>query len=122
MTKLSRQLLFWSPRVISILFVLFISLFALDVFNDRLGFWQTCVVILIHLIPAGLLTVAIMISWHREWFLALLFIALGLYYLFTNLRHISWVLTISGPLLFIGVLYLLSWLFNKSSYYQGKNA
>jgi hypothetical protein len=113
MTSFLKHTLFWSPRVLSILFVLFISLFALDVFSEGHGFWQTMLALLIHLIPTGIIIVAIVIAWRREWIGAVLFIACGLSYLFTNLRHVSWILTISGPLLFIGVLFLLSWLYRK---------
>jgi hypothetical protein len=108
-----KRMLFWSPRVLSILFVLFISLFALDVFNEGLGFWQTLLALLIHLIPTGLVIVAIVLAWYREWIGAVLFIAGGLWYLFANLRHVSWILTISGPMLLIGILFLLSWLYRK---------
>lgn len=113
MRQFLKQSLFWSPRVLSILFVAFISVFALDVFSEGHGFWQTVLALLIHLIPIGVVIVAIVISWHREWIGAALFIAGGLYYLFTNLRHVSWILTISGPLLLIGVLFSLSWLYRK---------
>lgn len=114
MTSFPKRMLFWSPRVLSILFAAFISLFALDVFNDGHGFWQTLLALLMHLIPTGIIIAAIVIAWRREWIGALLFIACGLCYLFTNLRHVSWILTISGPLLLIGILFSLSWLSRKS--------
>ncbi len=113
MTRFLKRLLFWSPRVLSILFVLFISLFALDVFNEGHGFWQTLLALLIHLIPTVLVIIAVVISWHREWIGAVLFTGGGLWYLLANLRHFSWILTISGPMLLIGILFLLSWLYRK---------
>ena len=37
MNRPIRQFLFWSPRVLTILFALFLSLFALDVFEEGYG-------------------------------------------------------------------------------------
>jgi hypothetical protein len=113
MTQFLKQLLFWSPRVLSIAFVVFISLFALDAFSEGHGFWLTMPAVIIHLIPTVIVTVAIVISWRREWIGGVVFIAIGLFYLFTNLRHVSWILTISGPLLLIGILFFINWLFRK---------
>jgi len=47
MNKTTKQILFWTPRIAGILFVLFISLFALDIFDMQLGFWET-IVLFIH--------------------------------------------------------------------------
>ncbi len=41
MKRPMKQFLFWSPRVLTILFALFLSLFALDVFGEGYGFWAT---------------------------------------------------------------------------------
>jgi len=35
MNALLKRLFFWSPRILCILFAVFLSLFALDVFNGR---------------------------------------------------------------------------------------
>jgi hypothetical protein len=47
-----RQLLFWSPRVLTPIFAVFLSLFALDVFEEGYGFWDTVVALFMHLIPS----------------------------------------------------------------------
>jgi hypothetical protein len=39
MNESKRRMLFWTPRLLSILFAIFISLFALDVFGEGYGFW-----------------------------------------------------------------------------------
>jgi len=41
MTPVSGRLLYWAPRALSVLFIGFLSLFALDVSGEGLGFWQT---------------------------------------------------------------------------------
>src|ERR1035441_3495384 len=51
----TKRFLFWTPRIICILFACFVSIFALDVFQENHGFWNTLLALLIHLIPTGLL-------------------------------------------------------------------
>ncbi|HMD13721.1 MAG TPA: hypothetical protein VKI62_03775 [Bacteroidota bacterium] len=104
-----KNILFWSPRILSILFVAFISLFALDVFGEGHGFWQTLIDLLIHLIPTALGVIVVVLSWRRDLIGAVLFGASGLAYLFTNINHPSWILTISCPMLFICILFLFHW-------------
>ena len=36
-----KRTLFWAPRILCILFAVFVSLFALDVFGEGYGFWET---------------------------------------------------------------------------------
>lgn len=51
MTNFSKRTLFWTPRVLSIAFIAFLSIFALDVFSEHLGFWQTVAAFMMHQIP-----------------------------------------------------------------------
>ncbi len=37
MTKTSKHLLFWTPRVICVLFAAFMNLFTLDIFDEGYG-------------------------------------------------------------------------------------
>ena len=83
MNKTLKQTLFWTPRVAGILFVLFISIFAFDVFDMQLGFWGTLFALFIHLLPSILLAIAIIIAWKREWFGAVLFIGWAIFYVAT---------------------------------------
>ena len=46
--------LYWAPRILSIIFAGFISLFALDVFNEGHSFWETLLALAVHLIPTAL--------------------------------------------------------------------
>lgn len=104
-----KQLLFWSPRVLTILFAGFLSLFALDVFGEGYGFWGTVVALFMHLIPTWIVLVVLGISWRWEWVGAFLFVALGLFYAYVALGrgHLDWVLVISGPLFLVGGLFLV---------------
>ena len=111
-----RRLLFWAPRILGILFALFVSIFALDVFGEGYGFWGTVVAFLIHLIPVYVLLLALAVGWRWEWAGALLFAGFSVWYLVTswssaplvaNLMS-SW--PIALPSLVVGLLFLLNWL------------
>jgi hypothetical protein len=105
-------MLFWTPRLLSILFAIFISLFAFDVFGEGYGFWATILALLMHLIPTGIVLLVLALAWRWEWIGGLLFIGLGLLYLarFQG-QHWSAYVALSGPLFLIGVLFLLNWLY-----------
>jgi hypothetical protein len=81
MNRPAKQLLFWTPRILSLLFALFISLFALDVFSEGHGFWKTLLALLMHLIPTAVILIVLAISWNREWVGGILFPVCGLFLL-----------------------------------------
>jgi hypothetical protein len=110
-----KQFLFWAPRILCILFAGFLSIFALDVFGEGYGFWKTVLALLMHLIPAGIVLIVLAISWQWEWVGAVVFIAMGLYYLLTTLNHSTWILGIAGPLFLIGILFLMNGLCKKET-------
>ena len=77
MSKFSKRALFWTPRVLSIAFIAFLSIFALDVFGEHLGFWQTVLAFVMHQIPVFVLIAALILAWRWEWTGAALFSAAG---------------------------------------------
>ncbi|MDD3996673.1 MAG: hypothetical protein PHH86_03050 [Sphaerochaetaceae bacterium] len=105
--------LFWSPRILTILFIGFISLFALDVFDEELGFWQALSGFLIHLIPTYILIVTLVFAWRWEWVGTIVCTGFALFYIFSYRGHWSSYFVISGPLLIIAVLFILGWLKRK---------
>ena len=111
MKKPFQHLLFWAPRILCLLFAAFISLFALDVFGENRGFWQTVFALLMHLLPTGLLLVVLAFSWRWEWIGGVVFPALGGLYLVTCWGRFHWsaYLVIAGPLFLVGTLFLLCW-------------
>jgi len=115
MNRPIRQILFWSPRVLTILFALFLSLFALDVFEEDRGFWGTALALFMHLIPTWIVLIVLALSWRCEWIGAVLFVALALIYAYfaVGRGHPEWTAIISGPLLLIAGLFLLNWLYRK---------
>ncbi len=106
-----KRFLLWTPRILCLLFAGFISLFALDVFGEHHGFWDTARALLLHLIPTGILLLILLLSWRWKWVGGFVFPALGLFYLVTAWGRFAWqaYALISGPLFLIGVLFLLSW-------------
>ncbi len=112
MDKLTKNSLFWTPRILCLLFAAFISIFAADAFGEGDGFWSTTLRLLLHLIPTATILATLAISWHREWVGGILFTALGVLYLILFWGRFPWsvYVTISGPLFVVGVLFLINWL------------
>lgn len=108
-----RHLLFWTPRISVALFAVFLGLFALDVFGAGYGFWQTLGALLIHLIPAGMVLVVLLIAWHREWIGGVMFTGLGILYIVTMMQRWQWGFAVALPLLVIGALFLLNWRYRQ---------
>jgi hypothetical protein len=105
----TKSSLYWLPRVLSILFALFISIFALDVFGEGYTVGETIIALFMHLIPTFLVVIALIIAWRWERIGAALFIALALSFL-VMFGGEGWI--IAGPLLLLGVLFLFDWQVN----------
>ena len=111
MKKSHHPLLFWSPRLLAIAFAVFLSLFALDVFDGERGFWDTALALLLHLLPTVFILLTLLLAWKWEWIGGTLFIAFGLCYIvwawgvFPFLTY----LVIAGPLFLVGILFWLDW-------------
>ncbi|MCL5666558.1 MAG: hypothetical protein M1383_02210 [Patescibacteria group bacterium] len=99
--------IFWLPRATGILFVLFLSLFALDVFEGSSG-WGTVAALLVHLLPALVLLAAIIISWKHAWTGAAAFFAFAACYVFLAGLHRpwQWYAFIPFPAVVIGIFFL----------------
>jgi len=119
MSEPFRRVLYWAPRVLSIAFIVFLSLFALDVFNEPRGFWRTLLALAMHLIPTAVLIVALILAWRWEWIGAALYGLAGLLYVASIVSmarplpravRLNWVLTIAGPAFLIAGLFLANWL------------
>jgi hypothetical protein len=112
MKRRAGQLLFWAPRILCLLFAAYLSVFALDVFGKGFGFWETMLVLMMHLIPTALVLIVLAVAWRWEWVGAVLFGALAVFYVvwFWGRFHLSAYFFISGPLALIGVLFLFNWI------------
>ena len=109
---LAKRLLFWSPRILCMLFAAFVSVFALDVFGQGYGFWETIVALAMHLIPTAIILALLVVAWRWEWVGALLFPMLGVLYIVSSQGRLHWsvYLVMAGPLFLVGGLFLCDWL------------
>ena len=111
MTDASDRLVLWAPRVLSVALCLFFGLFALDAFSAGKSTRAALVDFAIHLIPAAGVLVLALLSWRWEWIGGIAFLGLAAIYAATNVHgRLDWTLTISGPLIIVGLLFLWSWL------------
>ena len=110
-----KRILYWAPRILCVLFALFLGLFAFDVFVEGVSIWEQVLAFVIHLIPVYVVVIVLLIAWKWEWVGAVLFIGLGLVYLYEVWGRLHWsaYVLISGPLFLIGVLFLLDWKYRE---------
>ena len=115
MPKKTGKFVYWAPRILSIIFVAFLMLMSLDIFDMKLNFWQTVLGLLMHNLPALVLLVVLIISWKYEIVGGVAFILGGLLYIILLLKNpfewymLSWAIQISGIAFFIGILFLINW-------------
>lgn len=96
--------IYWVPRVLSILLLIFVSLFALDVFGQPNWF----LALLIHLIPSFILLLITIFAWKYEKLGGWLFILLCLAAMWFFLPPQTTTLIFALPLLLIGFLFLVN--------------
>jgi hypothetical protein len=105
-----RRLLFWTPRITLLLFALLLSLFALDVFGQGAGFWETLLGLLIHLIPTWAMLIVVALAWRWEWVGTILLTAWAIAYLvMASGFPPSVYLMMSGLPFMLGLLFWLNW-------------
>lgn len=100
----------WLVRILALFYVVYISTFALNVFDKEPLLWKTIFEFIIRLIPSLILIIIIILAWKRELIGAVGFILISLRLTlhFNTLQNLNRFLVISAPLLFIGFLFLLS--------------
>jgi hypothetical protein len=105
---------FWMPRILCLLFAAFVSLFALDVFAEGYGFWETIAALVMHLIPTAIIVIALAVAWRWPWIGVILFVLLGVWYLIMAGGRFEWTayLLIAGPLFLAGALFLVDWVYH----------
>lgn len=64
--KTSTKVLHWVPRILCILAILFISLFAFDSFSSERTLLQNAAAFMTHLIPSFVLLAVLIIAWKWE--------------------------------------------------------
>ncbi len=114
------KFIYWTPRILSILFIMFLAMFSFDVIEPGRSVGDIIIGLIMHNIPVFILIVLLVIAWKHELVGVVTFISAGLLYSgLTVFRAIhseipwylslSWSLTIAGPAFLVGVLFLLNW-------------
>lgn len=116
----SIRLFHWLPRIICILAILFVSMFALDAFAPELTFWQQIGGFLLHLIPSYIMIVLLIVAWKWEYVGGIIFTILGfgfsvsVFLLNYNRNHFSAAqslintLIVAIPFVLVGILFMVS--------------
>ena len=122
MKKKISKFVYWTPRILSTIFILFLAMFSLDIFEGNYGFWGTVLGLFMHNIPPLILLVVLLISWKHEIVGGIVFILAGLFYIIMVRTTqdwqiaLSWILTIAAPSFLIGVLFLINWYKKRITY------
>ncbi|WP_242156827.1 DUF7670 domain-containing protein [Aestuariivivens sediminis] len=122
----STNIWYWTPRMLCIIAILFISLFALDAFSAELSFWQQIGAFLIHLIPSFILIALLILAWTKEFIGGILFMLIGLGLSPVVFSHnyrmnhsifmsLGIILTITIPFAIVGILFIISHFKRKKS-------
>ncbi|HDQ59581.1 MAG TPA: hypothetical protein ENN30_00125 [Candidatus Woesearchaeota archaeon] len=100
----------WTPRILSIIFIAFISVFALDVFGAYV-FPELLLALFIHLIPIFALIATTIIAWKWENIGGFLFfgLALAFTFYFETYNQLLPFFVISFPVFLISGLFLLNY-------------
>jgi hypothetical protein len=107
--------IFWIPRILAIAFILFLSLFSLDVLDTDISLIEKIARMFIHNTPSLFLLLIMIISWKKEIIGATFFILSGLAYASLILSKgldydsINIIFVISGPAILVGISYSLLW-------------
>ena len=118
MSKKISKFIYWSPRILTILFLLFLTIFSLDVFDENLGFWGTVVGLLMNNIPVFVLAIVLWISWYYEIVGGIVFILAGIAFIIStivrqapNPWYIAFAISliIAVPAFLIGILFMVGW-------------
>ena len=115
--KPKNTILYWTPRIICIIAILFISLFALDSFDSDLSIWKQLGAFAIHLIPSFILLTFLIIALKWEFIGGIIFLIIGIglspvifiknYHMNNSIgMSLGIILTITFPFILVGILFI----------------
>jgi hypothetical protein len=122
---LKDRIIYWSPRLLTIFAIGFISVFALDAFDPKLSLTQQILGFLLHMVPSFLLIAILLYAWKHEKTGGLILILLGICFtpviFIKNYQHngnmaisLSIIALVCLPFIIAGVLFLYShWWHNR---------
>ncbi|MFC1615679.1 hypothetical protein ACFL21_00935 [Patescibacteria group bacterium] len=108
---------YWPPRILSILFIIFISLLALDVFAEDYSIVEMIIGFIMHMLPSFALIAILILSWKKELIGGIAYLILGTFFtiFFHTYEELIGFLLISAPVFITGFLFILSHKKHKSS-------
>ena len=115
----SAKILYYTPRILCVIAILFTSIFALDAFETGPTILEQVLAFLIHLIPSFILTILLIIAWKRELLGGILFLIISLgvspfiFKMNYNMNHSFWmsmgiIFLITIPFAVVGILFIMS--------------
>jgi hypothetical protein len=119
--KKINSFIYWTPRILAILFICFLAMLSLDVFEEGMSAGEITQGLLMHNIPVFILIAVLIVSWKYEIVGGIIFILAGLLYMgmtvFATTRSgglpwyiaLSWIVQISGPAFIAGILFFINW-------------
>ena len=121
---INSRLIYWLPRIICILAISFISIFALDAFDPNLTIWKQIQGFAMHLIPSFVLLLILLIAWKWELVGGIMFLLIGIgltpliymhnYRMNGSVGTSLWIITtITFPFILVGILFILGHLKNR---------
>ena len=122
--KTSLKIFHWLPRILCILAILFISMFAMDSFSPDFTLWQNITAFVIHLVPSIILIALLIVAWKWELIGGVIFTIIGLgmspFIYSHNFRMdqsagkgLVAVLLVTMPFIIVGILFIVSHLMKK---------
>jgi hypothetical protein len=125
--KAKSMIIHWLPRILCILAIAFIELFAMDSFDPKLTFREQMIGFFMHSLPAVVLVIFLVIAWKWELAGGILFILTGagfsplIYTMNYRMNHSVWmsmsiILMITFPFIVTGVLFVICHFLKKKSH------
>jgi hypothetical protein len=121
MIKINKYL-YWTPRILAILLILFMMLFSLDVFQPGLTGWQIAIGLFMHNLPSLILAIVLLISWKYEIVGGVVFVLVSTLYILlytVGSTNEPWYIALSAsstlgvPGFLIGIMFLVGWFKKK---------
>jgi len=124
--KTDTGVLHWIPRIICIIAILFVSLFAADAFQPGLTIWQQLGAFFVHLIPSFILIAFLIIAWKWEKIGGIIFVVIGLGLSPFVFKHnysmndsvwmsLGIIGAITFPFIIVGILFILNYYKKRKS-------
>ena len=106
---MAAKIMYWLPRVLTIIFILFMGMFSLDSFGGDRSIGAKMLGFLIHNIPVLIITVILIIAWRREIIggVLLMLAAFAGTLFFHSFSGNPGSLIVLAPFFFTGILFIL---------------